>query len=87
MTKQHIQSTLTALKAESEKINSSDSDAVESINQLINKLEHQLSEPDIADPRNLIDQLQLSINKFEISHPTVTSIVNDLMVKLAGLGV
>lgn len=87
MTKQHIQSTLTALKAESEKINSSDSDAVESINQLISKLEQHLSEPEIADPRNVIDQLQLAINEFEISHPTLTSIANDLMVKLAGLGV
>lgn len=87
MTKEHIQSTLAALKSESKKISPSDSDSMESINQLINKLEQQLSEPDISDHRSLTDQLQLAINKFEVSHPTITSIVNDLMVKLAGLGV
>ena len=82
MTEKHIQSTLTALKAESKNISATDADSMESINQLINKLEQQLSEPDISDNRGLIDQLQLDINKFEISHPTITSIVNDLMIKL-----
>lgn len=87
MISKQIQNTLSALKNESKNINASETDSVETLNQLIKKLEQQLSEPELADHRGLIDQLQTTISKFEVSHPTITSIVNDLMVKLAGLGV
>lgn len=86
ITKQ-LHETLLALKHESNNINSNDTDAVDTLNQLIDKLEQQLSEPEISDHRNLLEQLQESINKFEVTHPAITSTVNDLMVKLAGLGV
>lgn len=87
MKKHDIQSTLAALKTESENIDSRDPDSMESINQLINKLEQQLSEPNIDDHQNLIDHLNDVILKFEVNNPSITAIANDLMVKLAGLGV
>ena len=87
MISKHIKSTISELKTESHNIRSSDADSVDTINQLIDKLERQLSEPEITDHRSLIDQLQQTINEFEVSHPTITSIANNLMVKLAGIGV
>ncbi len=35
----------------------------------------------------LTDQLKQTMSSFEYQHPRITAIVNDLMVKLAGLGV
>ena len=87
MIAKHIKTTLSALKDESNHIKSSDADSVETINQLIDTLEQQLSEPVVTDHRSLIEELELSIAKFEVSHPTITAIANDLMVKLVGLGV
>ncbi len=87
MISKQIQTTLSALKAESNHIDSKDADSVETINQLISELERQLSEPDITDHRGLYDHLQSVIDRLEMNHPTITSTLNDLMVKLAGLGV
>lgn len=87
MSKQEIQSILSELKAESANIKPSDTDAVDYINQLINKLERLVSEPEVSDHHSLLDHMRTTIGKFEVSHPKLTAIVNELMVKLAGLGI
>lgn len=87
MVSKQIEKTLSALKAESSSIVSKDADSAETINQLIGELERQLSEPDISDHQGLTDQLQSAIDRIEMNHPTITSTLNDLMVKLASLGV
>ncbi len=55
MISKQIQTTLSALKDESSKINAKDADSAEIINQLINELERHLSQPDIHDQHSLKD--------------------------------
>lgn len=86
MISKEIEATLAKLKAESANINKVDTESVDAINQLINKLENQLSQPEIIDHKNILMHLKSTIQRFEVSHPRITSITNDLMVKLAGMG-
>ena len=87
MTISEITDTIKALKQESKKINADDNESTETIKEIIEKLEQQLKSPTIEDHRSLSDQLKNSVSSFEYQHPKITAIVNDLMVKLAGLGV
>lgn len=82
-----IAETIKALRNESNKLKSDDVDTTETINQLIEKLEQQIESPTVENQHSLTDHLKRSVSAFEIQHPRLTSIVNDLMVKLAGLGV
>jgi len=87
MYKSDIKKTLSQLKIESGNINPDDSNTAESINHLINKLEEQLSAPEITGIGALAEHMRSTIEELECSHPRITAIVNDLMVKLAGIGV
>jgi len=83
-----ITRTLATLKSESKNISPADEDTAATINSLINKLEEQLSTPDIAhNKHSLIKDMRNAIEKFEYTHPKLTATVNDLMVKLSGIGV
>ncbi len=84
MTIPAITDTISALKQESKKLEANDT---ETINALIEKLEQQLKTPTIENHDSLTDQLKQTMSSFEYQHPRITAIVNDLMVKLAGLGV
>ena len=82
-----ITDTIKALKHESKKFEVDDAESTETINKLIEKLEQQLKSPTIENQDSLADQLKQTMSSFEYQHPRITAIVNDLMVKLAGLGV
>lgn len=87
-----IASIVAELKHESAKIQTTDPQALNTINRLVEKLEAELNEPSENEPsedkhESLNEQLSHLIETMEYSHPRVTALVNDLMVKLASLGV
>ena len=53
------------------------------LHQLIADVETQLVEPD----ESLADELRHRVETFEVEHPRLTSIMNDLMVTLSNLGI
>lgn len=75
------------LKYELSKLDSTESDSQEKINEIIKKLEGKISEPEIVEYKSLIDQLKLATNQYEAKHPIIVSIVNDLMMKLGAIGI
>jgi len=87
MNNSDIKTILTDLKVEARKIEPNDPSKVESINQLIKKLEQKIEGPEIDDDNSLPHHMQSMIEQFETSHPRITLIINDLMVKLAGMSV
>ena len=87
MTISEITDTIKALRHESNKITADDTESTEVINKLIEKLEQQVKSPTIENHQSLTDHLKDTVSTFEYEHPRITAIVNDLMVKLAGLGV
>jgi len=84
MIENHIASTIEALKAESAKIQIQDSQAAEAIDELISKLETDI---DTHHAQSISDQLGSMIESTEARHPKITLILNDLMMKLASIGI
>ena len=62
--------------------------ARERLDALVADIERRLDEPDNAEHHaSLIDQLKDSIDEFKLEHPQATSILNRIMVSLAGAGI
>ncbi len=56
---------------------------------LIAEIELQLNEPMLVadDPQTLIDQVENMVTTFEQEHPSVASILNNIMLTLSNMGV
>lgn len=85
--KAQIEKTLSELKSEFAKLDSTDSEHTETISQIIERLEQQIQNPEIDNHSGMIKTLQSARDNFEISHPAITSSINDLLVKLGGMGI
>ena len=58
------------------------------LEQLLMDLEERLKQPrDTGNDNDLADQLKESMLHFETSHPALTGILNDIMIKLSSIGV
>ena len=84
MSAEHIASTIKALKEESARIQTQDKQAVQTIDDLINKLEADVH---AEHPQSISDHLTVMIESTEARYPRITLILNDLMMKLASIGV
>jgi hypothetical protein len=57
------------------------------LNNLIVDIEQHLTEPLLAEPQSLVDQVDGLVSGFERDHPTVAGILNNIMVTLTSMGV
>ena len=55
---------------------------------LIEEIERQLSLPELDNPpHTLVEQVESMMSSFERDHPTVSGILNNIMVTLTSMGV
>ena len=60
----------------------------EKLDRLVRFVEKKLQEPqDPAYHDRLIGHLEDSINHFEITHPDLTTVMNDMLMMLSNLGI
>ena len=76
------------LRDELERAEHGDRAALQNLSELAAELESQLgagedAEPDATLPARLREQIKL----FEVAHPRLTGIMNDVMVALSNLGI
>ena len=88
----HEESRLTeaveTLRAEIDALDENDSESRAKLEQLLIDLEERLKQPrDTGNDNDLADQLKESMLHFETSHPALTGILNDIMIKLSSIGV
>jgi hypothetical protein len=88
----HDESRLTeaveTLRAEIDALDENDTESREKLDRLLQGLEDRLKQPqETGNDKDLTDQLKESMLHFETSHPTLTGILNDIMVKLSSIGV
>jgi CII-binding regulator of phage lambda lysogenization HflD len=88
----HEESRLTeaveTLRAEIDALDENDSESRAKLEQLLMDLEERLKQPrDTGNDNDLADQLKESMLHFETSHPALTGILNDIMIKLSSIGV
>ncbi len=54
---------------------------------LVEKVEQRLAEGEGKAAQGLLQELEEEIMQFEIKHPRLTAILNDLMVTLSNMGI
>ncbi len=79
-----ISNTIEALKQVSSRIQAEDQQTVDNINALIDRLENELAHEQYL---SIGEQVATMVESTEARHPKLTLLLNDLMVKLASMGV
>ncbi len=80
--------TLERLRLEIDKLDIDDVESKARLEKLVADLEQKLESPDnLPNDQDLTDSLADSLTHFEVSHPTVTGILNDLMMTLSNMGI
>lgn len=88
MPRDKILATIEGLRTEIGHLDSDDTGARERLEQLVVDLEHQLSNPeDEGHSSALSGSMPELIQQYEVEHPRITGILNDLMITLSSMGI
>jgi len=85
---QTAQQSLTELQLEIAKLDSANAATKTRLEQLAIKVERQLEYPDEqANTSSLLEQIEHSIEEFEVEHPQLTGILGRVMHALSNMGI
>ncbi len=87
MSKEKIGESLDLLRAEIANLKVEDVASRDRLDALVSELENQLVEPALMDAAPIDESVKELIEHFEVEHPRITGILNDLMVTLSGMGI
>ena len=87
MNKTELLQALSELRQEIEQLEDGDDDTRARLCQLTDLMEVQLEQHAEPDHPSLNRALQEMIEIYEARHPRLTAIANDIMTKLAGMGI
>lgn len=84
----HLHESLKKLRSEIDALDTGDEEARQRLGKLIQDIEKTLEHPeDTGGDEHLGEQLKTSILRFEVSHPRLAAIMNDIMEKLSNMGI
>jgi len=83
----HLDELLSDLRREMSALDVGDEDARERLDRLILDIEARTKNPDAAADEGLGGQLKASVLKFEVSHPRLAGVINDVVDKLSAMGI
>jgi len=84
----HLDESLKKLRSEIDALDTGDQEARQRLEKLLQDIENTLENPkDTGGDENLGEQLKTSILRFEVSHPRLAAIMNDIMEKLSNMGI
>ena len=87
MSDEQLRQSLTDLRSELERMEAEEAEVRERIGVLIAGIETRLDAPgDIAHHHSLVRNLRRSILQLEVSHPSATAILNQIMATLGNIG-
>lgn len=78
---------LKALRSEIKNLKGSDEATRRRLEDLAARIEEQLAGGDESEPHSLLKELEDEIMRFEVEHPRLTAIINDIMVTLSNMGI
>lgn len=87
MTEQNINDALQQLRNEIDKLHLDDRGVKDRLNQLVESIEGSLGGEPLESDHDLVEELKDVISQFEVEHPRITGIVNELMMTLSNLGI
>lgn len=87
MSHEKINAAIEALRAEISKLDVDDSVSRERLDHLVGELQQQIDTGEDASAVLLEGSVTEMIEQFEVEHPRITGVLNDLMVTLSGMGI
>jgi molecular chaperone DnaK (HSP70) len=87
MSEQELRQLIEKLRAEVDTLPDEDVEARERLDAIIGELDKKLQEPGSEDHHGLISNLQDSIKEMEARHPDTTTLLNNIMMTLANMGI
>lgn len=87
MSIEKISASLDLLRAEIANLKVDDAASRDRLDALVCELENQLIEPGRMGAVPVDESVKELIEHFEVEHPRITGILNDLMVTLSGMGI
>ena len=88
MTEQQINDALEELRREIEKLDIGDQETKERLADLVESIEQRMT-PGVVDEDqpDLIVEMNEAVTQFEVEHPRITGILNDIMMALSSSGI
>ncbi len=87
MSQEELHQLLHKLKSEVKDLDIKTDDQQE-LNQLIKGIEDQVNDVELENShQSLLDNLRIHIERFEVEHPRMTGILNEIMLKLSNIGI
>lgn len=83
-----LQETLKALREEIDNLSADEQESKARLEELVEKLQLKLERPDdTVYHQSLTEGLSESLTYFEVSHPRITGVLNEIMMTLSNMGI
>lgn len=87
MSEQDLRALIDKLREEVAALPDEDREARDRLNTAIAELDKKLDDPGTEDHHGLVGNLQQSIKELEARHPDTTTLLNNIMMTLANMGI
>ena len=88
MSNEQLRESLEQLRSEIDTLKEDAGDVKERANQLLGTIERQLEEDDsLLDHVTLVKDARGMIEQFEVEHPRITGVLNQIMLALSNMGI
>lgn len=87
MSEQDLRKLIDRLRTEIKALPDDDVDARQRLNDILGELDKKLYAPDTEDHQGLVGNIQESIHELEARHPDTTTLLNNIMMTLANMGI
>ncbi len=88
MSKSELHEPLERLRTEIGKLGDEDEAIRQRMKRLVTDLERRLESSEEAEQEaHLVDGLRQNVERFEVEHPRLTAVLNQIMVELSNMGI
>lgn len=87
MAEKEVNEALFNLRNEVEALDEGNPELKSRLEGLLNELEDRLEATEDENHLHLVEDMKEAVSQFEVEHPRITGIVNDLMLALGNMGI
>jgi hypothetical protein len=87
MSEKEVSEALFNLRREIDGMPTDDPEAKARLEGLLDELEDKLESTEDENHLHLIEDMKEVVSQFEVEHPSITGILNQLMITLGGMGI
>jgi predicted transcriptional regulator len=87
MAEKEVSEALFNLRSEIERLDNRNPELKARLEGLMDDLEDRLEATEDENHLHLVEDMKEAVSQFEVEHPTLTGVLNELMVTLSNLGI